>query len=80
MSNNYISISSMAHEHEENLSNAFRLLWDSILDTNDGIDEFSYHRLCQLGNLIDPKFVGDVSRFVDATDGRFYISNRGNDL
>jgi hypothetical protein len=61
------------HELSEDLSNRFSMLWDTLLDTDDGISEEAFMRLVELGKLIDPSFVKDVSRFVDATDGRFYI-------
>ena len=61
------------HEYGEDLGNKFSMLWDTLLDTDDGISEESYNRLVELGNIIDPKFVNTVSRYVDATDGRFYI-------
>jgi hypothetical protein len=49
------------------------MLWDTLLDTDDGISEEAYTRLVELGLLIDPNFVNSVSKYVDATDGRFYI-------
>jgi hypothetical protein len=61
------------HELSEDLSDKFSMLWDTLLDTDDGISEDAYNRLVELGNIIDPKFVNAVSRYVDATDGRFYI-------
>lgn len=61
------------HEYGEDLGNKFSMLWDTLLDTDDGISEDAYNRLVELGNIIDPKFVNAVSRYVDATDGRFYI-------
>ena len=61
------------HEYGENLGSKFSMLWDTLLDTDDGISEDAYNRLVELGNIIDPKFVNAVSRYVDATDGRFYI-------
>ena len=63
-------------EFGENVGNKFIALWDTLLDTDDGISEEAYDKLVDLGQLIDPKFVSSVSRFVDATDGRFYI--KGN--
>jgi hypothetical protein len=61
------------HELSEDLSNRFSMLWDTLLDTDDGISEEAYNRLVELGQLIDPNFVNSVSKYVDATDGRFYI-------
>ena len=60
-------------EFGESVGNKFMALWDTLLDTDDGISEDAYNRLVELGNIIDPKFVNAVSRYVDATDGRFYI-------
>lgn len=60
-------------EFGENVGTKFADLWDTLLDTDDGISEDAYNRLVELGNIIDPKFVNAVSRYVDATDGRFYI-------
>jgi hypothetical protein len=51
----------------------YSMLWDTLLDTDDGISEEAYNRLVELGQLIDPNFVNSVSKYVDATDGRFYI-------
>ena len=73
MNDNFISIANVAREYEENLSTAFANLWDTLLDADDGISEDGYNMLVTIGNLIDPHFVKNVSRFVDATDGRFYI-------
>lgn len=64
------------HEYGENLGSKFSMLWDTLLDDDNGISEEAYDRLVILGNIIAPKFVSSVSRFVDATDGRFYI--KGN--
>lgn len=64
------------HELGENLGNKFSWLWDSLLDDDNGISEEAYTRLVELGQIIDPQFISSVSRFVDATDGRFYI--KGN--
>lgn len=64
------------HEYGEDLGNKFSMLWDTLLDDDNGISEDAYDRLVELGRIIDPKFVSNVSRYVDATDGRFYI--KGN--
>jgi hypothetical protein len=58
---------------EGDVQTKYSMLWDTLLDTDDGISEEAYNRLVELGLLIDPSFVKDVSRFVDATDGRFYL-------
>lgn len=60
-------------EFENNLGSKFSMLWDTLLDDDNGISEEAYDRLVILGNIIDPQFVSSVSRFVDATDGRFYV-------
>lgn len=74
MTNNYSeSPSSYVLNWENDVRDKFVMLWDTLLDTNDGISEESYNRLVELGQLIDPNFVNSVSKFVDATDGRFYI-------
>ena len=74
MTNNYSeSPSSYVLNWENDVRDKFVMLWDTLLDTNDGISEEAMLRLVDLGQLIDPSFVKDVSRFVDATDGRFYI-------
>lgn len=62
-----------AHEIGEDLATKYSLLWDTMLDDDNGISEDVYNRLVELGNIIDPSFVKAVSRHVDATDGRFYI-------
>jgi hypothetical protein len=67
------SLISDVHEYGDNLSSKFSMLWDTLLDDDNGISEEAYDRLVILGNIIDPKFVNAVSRYVDATDGRFYI-------
>lgn len=56
----------------EDLGNKFSMLWDTLLDDDNGISEDAYARLVELGELIDPKFIVGVCRYVDATDGRFY--------
>lgn len=61
------------YELGEDLSDKFSMLWDTMLDDDNGVSEEVYNRLVELGNIIDPKFVNAVSRYVDATDGRFYI-------
>ena len=66
------------HELSEDLSNRFSMLWDTLLDTDDGISEEAYNSLVELGNIIDPNFVSHVSRYVDATDGRFYTKGSKN--
>ena len=63
-------------EFGENVGTKFMALWETLLDTDDGISEEAYSKLVELGQLIDPVFVANVSRYVDATDGRFYT--KGN--
>lgn len=62
-----------ARELSEDLSNKYSMLWDTMLDDDNGVSEDVYNKLVELGNIIDPSFVKAVSRHVDATDGRFYI-------
>ena len=76
--NHYSSPSSYVLNWENDVRDKYVMLWDTLLDTDDGISEEAFMRLVELGQIIDPSFVHDVRRFVDATDGRFYISNRGN--
>lgn len=61
------------HEYGEDLGSKFSMLWDTLLDDDNGISGEAYDRLVELGNIIDPSFVSSVSRYVDATDGRFYL-------
>jgi hypothetical protein len=61
------------HEFGEDLGNKFSMLWDTLLDDENGISEDAYNRLVELGTILDPRFVASVTRYVDATDGRFYI-------
>jgi len=61
---------------EGDVQTKYSMLWDTLLDTDDGISEDVYNRLVELGQLIDPNFVNSVSKYVDATDGRFYIKGR----
>lgn len=61
------------HEYGEDLSNKFSWLWDSLLDDDNGISEEAYDRLVILGNIIDPQFVSAVAKYVESTDGRFYV-------
>ena len=51
----------------------FRLLWNELLDSDNGISEKAYMALLMLGQIVDPDFVNDAKRNVDATDGMFYI-------
>lgn len=67
------TLMSDAHELADDLGTKFSMLWDTILDDENGISEDGYTRLVELGNIIDPNFVSSVTRYVDATDGRFYI-------
>lgn len=60
-------------EHFNEIDSKFRQLWDTLLDTDDGISGEAYYSLLALGEVICPVFVTDVSRHVDVTDNRFYI-------
>jgi len=60
-------------EHFNEIDSKFRQLWDSMLDTDDGVSGEVYYNLLSLGSVICPVFVSDASRHVDATDNRFYI-------
>jgi hypothetical protein len=60
-------------ELRDSLSDKFSMLWDNLLNNDNGIGEDAYNSLVDLGNIIDPYFVKSVSRYVDATDGRFYL-------
>jgi len=60
-------------EFGENAGNKFMALWDALLDDDDGISEDAYNRLVELGIILDPRFVASVTRYVDVTDGRFYL-------
>jgi hypothetical protein len=74
MSNRFIEMPSYyVMRWEGDIQTKYRMLWDTLLDTDDGISEEAMQRLVELGQLIDPDFVKTVHRFVDATDGRFYI-------
>jgi len=55
------------------ISDAFINLWDALLDAEDGVDEIGWNALLELGNLVDPKFVQEVKRFVGCHNGRFKI-------
>lgn len=57
------------------MKSEFVILWNVLLDTDDGISEQAYDALLDLGESICPEFIGENRRFVDATDGRFYISH-----
>lgn len=61
------------HEYGENLGSKFSMLWDTLLDDDNGISEEAYDRLVILGNIIDPQFVSAVAKYVESTDGRFYV-------
>ena len=63
-------------EFENNLGSKFSMLWDTLLDDDNGISEEAYDRLVILGNIIDPQFVSAVAKYVESTDGRFYM--KGN--
>jgi hypothetical protein len=79
VTNNYSeSPSSYVLNWENDVRDKYVMLWDTLLDADDGISEEAYMRLVELGQMIDPNFVKSVSKFVDATDGRFYISTRKN--
>lgn len=64
------------HELGEDLGNKFSMLWNTLLDDDNGISEEAYNQLVELGQIIDPNFVNRESQYVDATDGRFYM--KGN--
>lgn len=53
----------------------FISLWNILLDQDDGVSEQTYNALVELGDSICPDFVRRNTRFVDATDGRFYIKS-----
>jgi hypothetical protein len=55
----------------------YRQLWDSLVDSEDGITGEAYYNLKALGEVISPVFVADASRHIssniDTTDNRFYV-------
>jgi hypothetical protein len=55
----------------------YRQLWDSLVDSEDGITGEAYYNLKALGEVISPVFVSDASRHIssniDTTDNRFYV-------
>ena len=61
-----------AHEFENNLGSKFGMLWNTLLDDDNGISEKAYNRLVILGNIIDPKFVSNASLYIIVQNGRFY--------
>lgn len=67
-------------EFGESVGNRFMALWDTLLDDDNGISEEAYDKLVELGKIIDPIFVGLSTRYVDVTDGRFYLkTSKDND-
>jgi hypothetical protein len=52
----------------------FWILWYSLLDSDDGIDETSYNALYELAFALDPKRAAEEARRVDAIDGQFYLT------
>ena len=64
----------------EDIGNKFMALWDTLLDDDNGISEEAYDKLVELGKIIDPIFIGFSTRYVDVTDGRFYLkTSKDND-
>jgi hypothetical protein len=51
----------------------YRQLWDSLVDSEDGITGEVYYNLKALGEVISPVFVADASRHIDTTYNRFYV-------
>ena len=51
-------------------------LWFALLDSEDGISAEQYNALYDLCESVDPERLKQESRFVDATDNRFYISSK----
>jgi len=60
-----------------NLDARFRSLWDTLMDTDDGMTEQAYNLLCELGLEIDPGFVREAVKRVEASNGRFYVKRDG---
>jgi hypothetical protein len=63
-------------EFEGNLVSKFSVLWNTLLDDDNGISRESYDRLAILGNIIDPNFVRNVNYNIIFTEERCY-NNRG---
>jgi hypothetical protein len=51
----------------------YRQLWDSLVDSEDGITGEAYYNLKALGEVISPIFVADASRRIVGNDNRFFI-------
>lgn len=60
-------------ENFNTIDQRFRYLWDTMLDSDDGVSGETYYALKSLGEVVSPVFTSDASRHVDATDNRFYI-------
>ena len=61
---------------ETNVETLYRRLWETLLNSDDGVDGQSYEALHNLGAIACPEFTATASRRVDATDGRFYLPGR----
>jgi hypothetical protein len=51
----------------------YRQLWDSLVDSEDGISGEAYYSLKSLGEVISPVFVADASRYMESSDNRWYL-------
>lgn len=60
-------------EKFNDIDTKFRQLWDTMLDSDDGISGDAYYSLLSLGDAICPVFTMEANRHVDATDNRYYI-------
>lgn len=76
MTNTSESFSSFAMRWSGDIQTRYSMLWDSLLDDDNGISEESYDRLMELGRMIDPNFVKNEAKHVGGCEGRFYIKSK----
>jgi len=60
-------------EATDRIDGRFRDLWDALMGSDDGVSGEVYGLLCDLGREVNPYFVREAAKQVDATDNRFYI-------
>lgn len=55
------------------IESKYRILWDHLLDDDNGISDDAYVALINLGEQICPHYVCMAKNFVHSTNNRYYL-------
>lgn len=55
------------------IESKYRILWDHLLDDDNGISYSAYNALIELGDNICPSYVDLAKNFIKSENGRFYM-------